>query len=129
MSQHQFERKKLSNQSWYFLNKMFWVKNNDCASVANYTLTWSPLPAQLNFFLFLKLKIHLKRFEDIEDIKRNMVQPHMISKDQFVEVLQSMEVCWIPRRLFLKKINVSFIVHFSLDRYRFSLDIFWMHLV
>ena len=37
------------------------------------------------FFLFFKLKIHLKRkkFEGVEDIKRNaMVQLHTISKEE-----------------------------------------------
>ena len=83
--------------------------------------------ALCNFILFPKLKIHLKskRFEEMEDIKRNlMVWLNTRSKMGFQRCFYQWKNSWS----FLKEINISFIFHFCLSRYSFSLDIFWTHL-
>ena len=74
----------------------------------------------MSFSCFLNWKFSLgEGFGDVGDVKKNvMVQLHMIRISEM-----------IAKRTFLKKINVSFIVHFCLGKYSFSLDTFWTYFI
>ena len=73
-----------------------------------------------------KLKTHLK---NVENIKRNIVQLHIISKKSFRGALTNGKLIGIcvfnAKGSVLEKINVLFIVPFCFDKFRFRLDTSW----
>ena len=117
--------KKLMKTVWILFEQNVFGKTQNCASAISSIFTWS------RAFCFLNWKFKIWKWGGNK--KNKTIQFHTISIKNFRGASTNKKLTKISalniKRIMLKKINVSFIVHFCFGQYNPSLDAFWTHLM